>query len=92
MMPDVPTLAEQGAATTASFTLGFVFPAGTPGPIVTRSSDAFREILQDEAVKKILLQQGIEPRSSSVPEMARHIEAEVDGYKNIVREFAVKTQ
>ena len=30
LMPDVPTLAEQGAATTASFSLGFVFPSGTP--------------------------------------------------------------
>ena len=42
LMPDVPTLAEQGAATTASFSLGFVFPSGTPEAIVRRSSEAFR--------------------------------------------------
>jgi tripartite-type tricarboxylate transporter receptor subunit TctC len=91
LMQDVPTLAEQGAATTASFTLGFVFPTGTPEPIVKRSSDAFREILQDEAIRKVLSQQGVEPRSSSGPEMARHIEAEVEGYKKIVSEFGIKT-
>ena len=92
LMPDVPTLAEQGAATTASFSLGFVFPSGTPDAIVKRSSAAFQEILQDEAVKKTLTQQGIEPRSSSAAEMARHIEAEVDGYKKIINELAIKQQ
>ena len=92
LMPDVPTLAEQGAATTASFSLGFVFPSGTPDGIVKRSSAAFQEILQDEAVRKTLLQQEIEPRSSSAAEMARHIEAEVDGYKKIISEFSIKQQ
>jgi hypothetical protein len=52
LMPDVPTLAEQGAATTASFSLGFVFPTGTPEAIVRRSSEAFHDILQDETVRK----------------------------------------
>ena len=90
LMPDVPTLAEQGVATTAGFTFGFVFPAGTPEPIVNRSNAAFREILEDEGVKKALLRQGVEPRSSSVSEMARHIEGEVDGYKNFIAEFGIK--
>ena len=90
LMADVPTLAEQGVATTAGFTFGFVFPAGTPEPIVNRSNAAFREILEDEGVKKALLRQGVEPRSSSVSEMARHIEGEVDGYKNFIAEFGIK--
>lgn len=89
LMPDVPTLTEQNIVTTAGFTFGFVFPAGTPEPIVKRSSDAFREILQDDAVKKALLQQGVEPRSSSPDEMARHIVSEVDGYKKTIAEFGI---
>lgn len=90
LMPDVPTLAEQGVDTTAGFTFGFVFPAGTPEPIVKRSSDAFREILGEEAVKQALLRQGVEPRSSSAAEMARHIEAEIAGFKNYIAEFGIK--
>jgi tripartite-type tricarboxylate transporter receptor subunit TctC len=89
LMPDVPTLAEQGAATTASFSLGFVFPAGTPEAIVKRSSAALQDILQEEPVKKALLLQGVEPRSSSADEMARHIASEVDAYQNIIKEFGM---
>jgi tripartite-type tricarboxylate transporter receptor subunit TctC len=89
LMPDVPTLAEQGAATTASFSLGFVFPTGTPEAIVRRSSEAFQDILQDEAVKKALFLQGVEPRSTSPDEMARHIVSEVEAYRNIIAEFGI---
>jgi tripartite-type tricarboxylate transporter receptor subunit TctC len=89
LMPDVPTLAEQGAATTASFSLGFVFPTGTPDAIVRRSSEAFQDILQDEAVKKALFLQGVEPRSTSPDEMARHIVSEVEAYRTIVAEFGI---
>jgi tripartite-type tricarboxylate transporter receptor subunit TctC len=88
-MPDVPTLAEQGAATNASFSLGFVFPTATPEAIVKRSSVAFQEILEDESLKKALLQQGVEPRSSSTDEMTRHIVSEVEAYRNIVAEFGI---
>jgi tripartite-type tricarboxylate transporter receptor subunit TctC len=67
-----------------------VFPAGTPEPIIKRSSDAFREILGEEAVKQALLRQGVEPRSSSAAEMTRHIETEVAGFKNFITEFGIK--
>jgi tripartite-type tricarboxylate transporter receptor subunit TctC len=90
LMPDVPTLAEQGVDTTAGFTFGFVFPAGTPEPIIKRTSEAFREILEEEAVKQALLRQGVEPRSSSPAEMARHIESEVEGFENYISEFGIK--
>jgi tripartite-type tricarboxylate transporter receptor subunit TctC len=89
LLPDVPTLAEQGAATTAAFSFGFVFPAGTAEAIVKRSSAAFQEILQDEAIRKALFQQGVEPRSSSADEMARHIASEVDAYQSIIKEFGI---
>jgi tripartite-type tricarboxylate transporter receptor subunit TctC len=89
LMPDIPTLAEQGAATTASFSFGFVFPTGTPEAIVKRSSEALQDILQDEAVKKSLFQQGVEPRSSSSAEMARQIASEVDAYRSIIKEFGI---
>jgi tripartite-type tricarboxylate transporter receptor subunit TctC len=89
LMPDVPTLAEQGAATTASFSFGFVFPTGTPEAIVKRSSEALQDILKEESVKKSLFLQGVEPRSSSVDEMARQITSEVDAYRNIITEFGI---
>ena len=89
LMPEVPTLAEQGAATTASFSLGFVFPTGTPEAIVKRSSEALQYILKDESVKQALFRQGIEPRSSSSDEMARHIASEVEAYGKIIMEFGI---
>jgi tripartite-type tricarboxylate transporter receptor subunit TctC len=89
LLPDVPTLAEQGADTTASFSLGFVYPTGTPKDIVDRSSNALQDILKSETAKTALFHQGVEPRSTSPEEMARHISSEVDGYKKIVAEFGI---
>ena len=41
----------------------------------------------DETVKKAVFLQGVEPRSTSPDEMARHIASEVEAYRNIVTEF-----
>src|SRR5262249_52389730 len=44
LLPEVPTLAEQGAATQAGFTMGLVVPTGTPAPIVERLNKAVTKL------------------------------------------------
>lgn len=61
-MPDVPTLAESGYRNFAAGTFGGLHaPAGTPGPIVARLSDAMSAALTKPAVRDRIL------KSSSIP-------------------------
>jgi tripartite-type tricarboxylate transporter receptor subunit TctC len=89
LLPEVPTLAEQGADTHASFSQGLVFPAGTPDFIVKRLNLAVRHTLEDQKVKDAFFQQGVEPRASTPGELAQDIEAEFEEYKSILSEFKI---
>jgi tripartite-type tricarboxylate transporter receptor subunit TctC len=88
LLPAVPTLAEQGVATQASFSMGLVVPAGTPAPIVQRLNKAVSEALEDESVKSSYFKQGIQPRASSPEGFGLYIEAEIENYRKILSEFS----
>jgi len=60
-LPDVPTFEESGADVEISSSRGLAFPAGTPDEITTKVSDAVGEILQDEAFRKRMEDQGLAP-------------------------------
>ena len=69
VLPDVPTLAEQGlAGYDSSVFFGVVAPAGTPEPVIARLNEAFRASLADPKVKELLDSQGLEAPASQTPE------------------------
>jgi tripartite-type tricarboxylate transporter receptor subunit TctC len=92
LLPDVPTLAEQGAATTAQFSFGLAAPAGTPDAILKRVNQAAIETLQNDEIKKSYFKQGVEPKTSTPEQMARHVESEIEGYRKIIAEFGIATR
>jgi tripartite-type tricarboxylate transporter receptor subunit TctC len=58
-MPDVPTMAEAGVPDFVVTSWGaFVFPAGTPRPIVDKVNAALKTVAQDESVQRRFLQGG----------------------------------
>jgi tripartite-type tricarboxylate transporter receptor subunit TctC len=89
LLPDVPTLAEQGVDTHASFSQGLVFPAGTSERIVKRLNEAVSQTLKDPKVREAFFQQGVDPQSSTPSELAQDIEAEFEEYKAILSEFNI---
>lgn len=86
VMPDVPTLKEQGLA---NFDLqGWILmfaPAGTPEPIVRRLNDAIASIMKMPDVRKRLSEIGLVPMDLPREKMAGFIQAESRKWKDVVR-------
>ena len=77
-LPDVPTLAEAGVPNIDVGTwFGLMAPAATPAPIVARLNKEVVAILNDPAVQKQLLDQGIELQSSTPAELKARVDKEL---------------
>ncbi|MFY0408889.1 Bug family tripartite tricarboxylate transporter substrate binding protein [Solicola sp. PLA-1-18] len=61
-LPDVPTFEESGADVEISSSRGLAFPAGTPDEITTKVSTAVGEILEDDAFRTRMEDQGLAPQ------------------------------
>ncbi|CAB3656392.1 hypothetical protein LMG26685_03028 [Achromobacter mucicolens] len=91
--PNLGTLAEQGYPSfdmTAWFS--FVAPKGTPAPVVERLQAALTETLQDEAVKKRLLDMGIDPRSGTAAELDKQIKTEQPIVSQLIKQANIVLQ
>jgi len=87
VLPDVPTLAEQGlAGYDSSVFFGVVAPAGTPEPVIARLNEAFRASLADPKVKELLDSQGLEAPASQTPEaLGEFMKSEVAKWAEVVK-------
>jgi tripartite-type tricarboxylate transporter receptor subunit TctC len=93
LLPDVPTLQEQGVPDfQAKFSMGFFMPAGSPDSVVKRLNVAVGETLQDPAVQKSYFQQGFEPKASSPAELGQYLTTETETYRRILAEYGIKGQ
>jgi tripartite-type tricarboxylate transporter receptor subunit TctC len=93
LMPDVPTMAEQGASDQeADVIVGMLVPAGTPKEIV--------DLLHREIVKAIALPDvrerlavlGFDPVGSTPAEFGNWIRAELPKWSKVIREANLKIQ
>ena len=87
VLPDVPTLAEQGLdGYDSSVFFGVVAPAGTPEPVIARLNQGFRAALADPKVKELLDSQGLEPPASQTPEaLGEFMTSEVAKWSEVVK-------
>jgi tripartite-type tricarboxylate transporter receptor subunit TctC len=93
LLPDVPTLQEQGVSDfQAKFSMALFLPGGSPEIIVKRLNEAVGEALADAAVQKSYFQQGFEPKASSPAELRQYLETEIETYRQIVAEYGIKSQ
>ena len=60
-------------------------PAATPVPVVARLNKEFVAVLNDPAVRKQLLDQGIEPVTSTPAEMKSRIDRELKDFGALAR-------
>jgi len=89
----IPTLAEQGYPKfdmTAWFS--FVAPKGTPPDVTQKLSAALTTALQDETVKKRLLDMGIAPRSGTADELRTQIKNEQPVVESLVKNANIVLQ
>ncbi len=93
ILPDVPTLAEQGYPDIdVGAWLGVLVSAHTPPAIVTRLNAELNKVLADEEVKKQLAQQGASTLGGTPAEFDKFIHAEKDRWEKIIKAANIKAE
>jgi tripartite-type tricarboxylate transporter receptor subunit TctC len=83
-LPNVPTVAESGIPGYAVFGwYGFVYPAGTPKPIIDRTSGALKEILDRPAIKEQLAKAGAPANFASAAEFQKILAEDVAKWRQV---------
>jgi len=90
VLPDVPTLAEQGLpGFDYSLRYGLSAPAGTPPAIVARLNKALNAALADPAVVKRIRHEGAEPTPITPEQYAADIDKEEIRWSAIVKDLGL---
>jgi tripartite-type tricarboxylate transporter receptor subunit TctC len=93
VLPDVPTVAEQGLPdfeVTGWF--GILAPAGTPPGVVARLNKEVNAVLGEPDVKERLQSLGVEPASGSPADFGKLIESETRRYGDAIRKLGIKAE
>ena len=89
MLPDVPTLAEQGYPNiVVDNWYGLLAPAKTPPAIIAKINDAFVKAINDPVVKKKLIDSGAIPVADTPAEFGKFFKNEYDRWGKVVRRVA----
>ncbi|MEO6986400.1 MAG: tripartite tricarboxylate transporter substrate binding protein [Paralcaligenes sp.] len=87
ILPNVPTMAEQGVAGIDVTSLpGIMVPAGTPDAIVAKLNAGLEQALKDPQVKEKLSQQGIEVVLNNPMQATQMFQAEVAKWSQLIDE------
>ena len=90
-LPDVPTTAEADMPRyKAVGWFGLMAPAGTPGPIVEKLSEAVAEAVRAPEVIAALRAQGIEPTASQPAEFASFVREQLELHRQLVKDVDLK--
>jgi len=84
-LADVPTIAESGLPGYETLLWqGYVMPAGVPAAVVARLNQGVTTILNDSAVKSILVEQGVEPEPGPPEALAARIRADLEKWRDVI--------
>jgi tripartite-type tricarboxylate transporter receptor subunit TctC len=85
-LPEVPTLAEAGIPNVDVGTwFGLMAPTGTPAPVIARLNKEVVAIVNDPAVRKLFLDQGIEPQPSTQTEFKALVDRELKDFATLAK-------
>jgi tripartite-type tricarboxylate transporter receptor subunit TctC len=91
VLPNVPTLAEQGYADTVCDNwYGLLAPAKTPPAIVAKLNAALRSALADPGLKEKLVKVGAVPTPSTPEEFASFLREELARWGKVIRDKGIK--
>jgi tripartite-type tricarboxylate transporter receptor subunit TctC len=91
MLPDVPTLKEQGFADTqADNWYGLLAPAKTPPAVIARLNKAVHDVLADPVVRDKLIKSGAVPSPTTPEEFGKLLQSEIARWGRIIREKGIK--
>jgi tripartite-type tricarboxylate transporter receptor subunit TctC len=91
ILPDVPTLAEQGYPNTdASNWYALLAPAKTPPDVVAKLNKAVNDALKDPEVRDKLVKAGATPVGGTPESLGTFMKAEYDKWGRVVRDNNIK--
>ena len=84
-LPDTPTMAEAGVRNfeVVGF-YGILAPVATPKDAVERLSGAFKQVLDDAAIRERMVQQGADPAFLGAADFAAYLKAEMPRWAQVV--------
>lgn len=90
-LPDVPTLGELGLKNVSvEIWYGLFGPADLPAEIVKRLNGEVNTIVQRPDVRKILSEQGLEPKPGTANDFSRFVRSDFSSWRSIIAETGVK--
>ncbi len=90
-LPDVPTVAEQGApGFEAQQWHGLLAPAATPAPVIAHLHEVLTDILDDPAMQQVLTAQGYVPQKQSPEQFAKLIASDMDRYAQLSQSLGLQ--
>ena len=93
VLPDVPTLAEQGIANVSMSQWYALFaPAKTPKAVIDRLNAELNNVLADKAVQKRIEGQGAEVETSTPAQLKALVQKEVLRWKTVVTAAKIKAE
>jgi len=92
--PDIPTVAESTGIADYDFTLwaGFFAPHGTPPELAEKLNTEINKILLEPDIKKRLEDDGAEVRALSIEQFTDFVRAEIEKYREIIKEAGLKAE
>lgn len=85
VLPDTPTMAEQGfPGVTSSAWFGLFAPAGTPAPIIRKLSEQTVSMIADPKVRDQIIRIGADPMSSSPEELRKLLSTDIVKWRDLI--------
>lgn len=90
-LPDIPTVMETGIKDfeVVGF-YGFLAPAGTPKEVVTKLSDAFRQVLALPEIRTRMITQGADPAFLGADDFVKFLASEMPRWASAVQKSGAK--
>ncbi|MGO1767686.1 MAG: Bug family tripartite tricarboxylate transporter substrate binding protein, partial [Advenella sp.] len=86
LIPDIPTLKEEGIDVDASNWWGIMAPKGTPSKVVQSLHENINAVLSDSKLKDSLASEGAQIQGSSREDFTKKITAETDRWATVARQ------
>ena len=93
LLPNLPTIAEQGLAGFESYNWnGVLAPAGTPRAIILRIHEILAKQLATAEGRELFVSQGHEPGGDGPDEYAAFIRAEIEKWSKVAKAAGIQAQ
>ncbi len=93
LLPDLPTIAEQGIAGFVSYNWnGVLAPAGTPAAIISRIHEVLAKQLATPEGQQLFVSQGHEPSGDGPQEYAAFIRSEIEKWSKVAKAAGIKQE